>query len=83
MHGETTKVWDLTWGFASLQVTEQIGDAPYQGPLLFRPPNKRRKWQGLEEKPRGMGRGHGEKDSYSESNLDVTCHEFILVFTVY
>eukprot|EP00435_Cladocopium_sp_Y103_P061390 s21_g23.t1 len=28
------------------QVTEQIGDAPYQGPLLFRPPNKRRKWQG-------------------------------------
>lgn len=42
-------------GFASLQVTEQIGDAPYQGPLLFRPPNKRRKWQGLEEKLRGMG----------------------------
>lgn len=30
---------------------QQIGDAPYQGPLLFRPPNKRRKTQGLEEFP--------------------------------
>ena len=30
---------------------QQIGDAPYQGPLLFRPPNKRRTTQGLEEFP--------------------------------
>eukprot|EP00438_Fugacium_kawagutii_P014857 Skav234831 [mRNA] locus=scaffold69:1153478:1154124:- [translate_table: standard] len=32
-----------------LEVAEPIGDAPYLGPLLLRPPNKRRKWQGLEE----------------------------------